>query len=768
LFSRESDGRISGYIRDSETGEPLMYTNTVLVGQGIGSASNTYGYFVISGVPADDYTLRVSYVGYKTEDCDVSMPLGGDIRIDIELDRESIQGEDIIVTAERIRFMEKVEISRTNISFREVKAAPAFIESDLFRSIQMLPGVTSQNDFSSALIVRGGSPDENLILLDGAEIYNPYHIGGVFSTFNADAIADAEFLAGGYPVEYGGRISSVLNITSKEGNSKSGKLTNGTPLAKYWDLSGVKGEISALSSKVLLEGPLYRGSWMISLRRTYFDQLAKLYYWIKKSDQSWKYYFWDSQIKLVSDINKKNRLSFSTFTGRDRLAFIIDRDLSGEINFDWDWGNSTSNLQWRYVPNSRYFSEMSLSKTVYSFDVDLSFSSVDSVAGKASNRILVKNSVEDICLREKVYCYLNSYHTLTFGIELKRLGISFKQMLDDIKFFDISQSPMILSFFVRDQWKPSALLTLQFGIRITKYEIHKHLYTEPRLGIKYNLTENTVLKGSWGKYYQFLFTTNDENQILRIVDFWEPIPKYLKAASNQHIILGVERWLGEGFTGSIESYYKPYSYLLGNNPNNNPAIDTDDFITGTGKARGIELLIRKLNGKLTGWLGYSYNYVQKRIDFNGDGKVVASDDEVYYPNYYRPHIFNLFLNYKINKRNRISLTLTTSSGQLYTPVLGKVYTQSNFGDIDNPYQNLVNIYGRRNSETYPKYIRGDIGWMRNISPFGITGKFKIQVINFTNHFNVLIYNWDHSKSPSRVSAIGMFPIIPTIGVEFEL
>ncbi|MFA4907998.1 MAG: TonB-dependent receptor plug domain-containing protein, partial [archaeon] len=632
---------------------------------------------------------------------------------------------------------------------------------------QLLPGVLAQNDFSAALIVRGGSPDENLILLDGTEVYNPYHIGGVFSTFNADAISDAEFLAGGFPAEYGGRISSVLKITSKEGDSKNGRLTKNTWLGKYWDVSRGRGEISALSSRILLEGPAYKGGWMFSGRRTYFDQLAKIYYLVEGSDQDWKYYFFDTQFKIYSDPNPKNRLTFSSYMGADRLAFLIDPNLLSQVDFDWNWGNRTTSLTWRFVPNSKFYSETSISSTDYHFDVDMTISQTDSLAGTASNRIRVKNDVTDWTAENKLTWFLSRKHTATLGVSLKTLSMSFNQKIDAVTYFDMKQSPFISSVFMQDKWQVGALFALQFGLRATKYELHKRIYLEPRVGFKYNLTENLAFKGSWGIYHQFLFTTNDENEILRIVDFWEPVSKTQNAPSNQHFIVGIERWMGEGFTGSIEAYYKPYSSILDNNPANNPADDSDDFISGKGTAWGIEFLLKKTAGKFTGWLGYSYSFVEKRIDFNSDGKIKRSQDEIYNPNYYRPHAGNLVLNYQINSKNSVSLTWSLSSGQPYTPVIGKVYTQSGFGSIENPYT-LTTIYGRKNSAHYPAYYRGDIGWLRDIHPFGIHGRFKFQVINFTNHFNALFYSWDHSRSPSRVTAIGMFPIIPTMGVEFEL
>lgn len=225
IFGQSNTARISGYLKDSTTGEPIMYANIVLVGTDIGTASDNYGYYVIPNVPIGDNVLKIMMMGYETISVPINLSLREDIRRDFELEPKVIQGEDVTVSAERQRFKEKVEVSRVNLGLREIKNAPAFVEADLFRTLQLLPGVTSTNDFSSALVVRGGNTDENLILLDGIELYNPYHLGGVFSTFNANAISDAEFIAGGFPASFGNRVSSVLNITSKEGTLKTANFS---------------------------------------------------------------------------------------------------------------------------------------------------------------------------------------------------------------------------------------------------------------------------------------------------------------------------------------------------------------------------------------------------------------------------------------------------------------------------------------------------------------------------------------------------------------
>ncbi len=764
-------GRISGYLQDASTGEPIMYANVILEGTDIGTASDNHGHYVITNIPIGEHNLKIMMMGYKTETFTINILYNDDQRYDFELSTTVISGEEVTVTAERQRFKEKVEVSRVNLGLREIKNAPAFVEADLFRTLQLLPGVTSTNDFSSALVVRGGSTDENLILLDGIELYNPYHLGGVFSTFNANAISDAEFIAGGFPANFGNRISSVLQITSKEGNSKNSKFFNGEGIGKFWDLSQAQGEITLLSSKILAEGPLYNGSWMWSYRRTYFDKLAAIYYKIKPntSDVDWKYYFWDTQGKLIHDISSKNRLTFSTFLGRDVLSMNLGSS-DDKINFDWDWGNFTNSLQWRYVPNSKFLSTLSVANTNFKFDVNLSISEQDSVGNTQTSQIIVFNEINDWTIKEKLDWFISNKHTLTTGFEYKQLGMQFKFGIDDVTYFDQSQKPSIISFYLQDKWKLSHLLMLQPGLRISKYELHDEYYFEPRFGFKYLLNENFALKGAWGKYKQFLFTTNDDNAVLNIVDFWQPIPENYKAKSLQQYILGIEQWLGNGYFASLEGYYKPYDNVLTNNPNNNPINENDDYIEGTAKVYGIELLLRKNLGKITGWIGYSYIYNRQEYDFNSNGKITKELGEVFTPHSNQPHTLNVVANYVLNKKNNFGLTISNSSGRPYTPIVGYTYTQnlssSEGGNTyNNPYGNLTELTGLKNSARYPMYLRLDVSWTHKISPFGWDGNFKFQIINVTNHFNTLLYDWDLEED--SVTAIGMFPFFPSIGVEFK-
>ena len=314
LFSQS----VNGFVREASSGEPISYANVFLSNTVLGAATSRDGYFVISDIPSGEYIINVTMIGYSVFKKDIVVNDSTSIRLDIKLKEEIIETSEIIVTAERQKFERAIESSQISLDLREINSAPAFIEPDVFRTLQMLPGVQTSSDFSSALYVRGSTPDQNLIMLDGIAVYNPYHLGGIFSTFNTDAIKEADFHAGGFPARYGGRMGAILNIINREGNVN--------------EMRG-SANVSLISSKVLLEGPIpkykeMKGSWMISGRRTYFDRIIdRLKIPIgQKTDGSdiyfqFPYYFYDYQLKANLDINKDHRLTYSRFYGDDVLEY---------------------------------------------------------------------------------------------------------------------------------------------------------------------------------------------------------------------------------------------------------------------------------------------------------------------------------------------------------------------------------------------------------------------------------------------------------------
>ena len=769
---------VSGTIIDQKTGEPLPYANIVLDDTDFGTASDINGFYIIPNLDDGNYILRVMMIGYAISDNNLYID-SENIRLDIELTPEIIDVDEIKVSAERMRFEKKVDVSRVNITNRDIRRAPAFIEADLFRTLQLLPSVSAGNDFNAALIVRGGSPDENLILLDGTEIYNPYHIGGVFSTFNADMISDSEFLAGGFPANFGGRLSSVLNITAREGDSKNGRLSNNNPIKKYWDFSKGSGNISLLSSKFLAEGALYNGSWMVSARRTYFDKFVSMYYDYNNEAEPGNYYFWDTHIKLKTSLNQNNQIMYSQFSGEDNLFLGLEG--LANLDFIWDWGNSTKNITWRYIPNSNYIATTRLSKTKYNFNVDfevdfnpnaseLDTSTTSLSSGETDLDLFLDNLVEDIDFNQTIKLILSDNMSIDGGWQLKKLNLDYRETFAGQETANLKSKPQIFSTFINMTLKPSPIVYINTGVRVSKYNRYEKLLINPTLGVKYNPISDLALKGSIGKYSQFLYTVNREEELLRIVDFWQPIPDGKRPQEASHLILGAEYWIDVGNTISLETYYKSYSSIYDLNPAPDYLNIEETFaLSGTAKAFGIEFLYRFNKNNLTGWVSYAYSNIRRRVDLNSDLSL-DENKEIYPAKYDKPHSFNSLMSYQINKKYSIGLSATLGSGQTYTPVIGKVHQAGiqAYGSLENPYSNFGNIYGVRNGARYPNYFRVDLSLGRKSRIFGLDSEFKFQIINVTNYYNVLLYLWDHNSSPSRVEAYSMFPLIFTFGWEFQI
>ena len=517
---------ISGFVKDSSNGEPLPYTNVIIyidnelgeIPDDInGAASDVNGYFIIPGISNGDYIIKAMVIGYDSNE--QQLTVNSNLKVNFELSPTPIEGKEIKVSAERMRFEKKVDISRVNLTNRDIRRTPAFIESDVFRTLQLLPSVNASNDFNAALIVRGGSPDENLILLDGTEVYNPYHIGGIFSTFNSDMIADTEFLAGGFPANYGGRLSSVLTITAREGDSKNGRLQSKFPtIAKYWDYSKIRGDISLLSSKFSTEGKILNGSWMLSGRRTYFDKFVDAYYDSQDETPPANYYFWDTHFKVKMPLSQNNQLMYSQFSGKDDLFVSLGGGDFPGVEFNWDWGNGTKSLNWRYIPNGSYIVNTSLSQTKYNFDVgfeiDFQVAEIDSsgtdIIGNSTPdlTLTVDNLVEDYDLKQNLKYIYNEDLTFEAGWQIKNLNLDYREFFAGRETARLQSKPKIYSSFINTTFKPMPLFYINAGARTAKYNKYDKAMIDPKIGIKFNPTGNLALKFTIGQYSQFVYTIN--------------------------------------------------------------------------------------------------------------------------------------------------------------------------------------------------------------------------------------------------------------------
>ncbi len=795
LFSQGLSS-ISGFVRDDTSGEPISYANVFLSNSTLGAATNQDGYFVISNIPVGRYEINATMIGYGIFKQNIELSEGQPIRLDIRLNEEIIQTTEVLVTAERQKFERSIESSQISLDIREINSAPAFIEPDVFRTLQMLPGVQTTSDFSSALYVRGSTPDQNLIMLDGIAVYNPYHLGGIFSTFNTDAIKEADFHAGGFPARYGGRMGAILNVLNREGNTKK-----------------VKGSanISLISSKGLIEGPLpnwrgMKGSWMISGRRTYFDTVIDalkipIGQRIDGSDIYFQfpYYFYDYQVKINLDIDQDHRLTYSRFYGDDIVDFSFEETLESsgtnvnvrsETGFGvkWPWGNHTNGLTWRWIIAPDLVAKTFFSHSRYRFDFELSaqdrntYTYTDSTIELFSDvTFRAFDIIKDNTIETALTWQAAQDHTVTGGFQVK--DVNFDLGLDisiatqdtslDFSLLSLVNNTREIAFFAQDKWDFSEKLKLQFGLRSTHYNLHNNIYFDPRLSMKYHYSKDIAFKLNWGLYHQFLTTANNQDENLRLVELWLGIPKDKPASVAQHIISGLEYMSPKNIFYRLEVYHKDFDNLLTLKQENTNTVEgaesdstTNEFWDTKGNSHGIELLIKKSSGRLNGWIGYTYARTKYYTDPSG----------WHYPNFDRTHTLNIVGNIELSQDLEFSAGLTRSSGNPYTKILGRLYEWE-----QDLYSNMVwypydsYIVGEKNTERYDDYFRVDIGLTRkggNI--FGQEYDTYWQIMNVTQNLNILQYTYDTNTDPLTGDQLGvrrrpvpMFPLIFTFGIKFE-
>ena len=795
FLSAQSTSSINGFIRNDVNGEPISYANVFISNTSLGAATNRDGYFVISDIPSGIYEVNVSMIGYAVHKETIDLTETNSIRIEVRMKEQVIEGSEVLVTAERQKFERSIESSQISLDIREINSAPAFIEPDVFRTLQMLPGVQTTSDFSSALYVRGSTPDQNLIMLDGIVVYNPYHLGGIFSTFNTDAIKEAVFHAGGFPARHGGRMGAILNVVNREGNTN--------------DITGMA-NISLISSKGLLEGPLpkwkgMKGSWMVSGRRTYFDSIidAMKIPIGKKADGTdvyfqFPYFFYDYQVKVNLDINQDHRITYSRFYGDDVLDYswdekesmdnvTVNRDSETGFNIKWPWGNRTNGAIWRWIVSPELVAKTFISNSRYRFDFDLGFYSRDTYTYADSVTSMftdinwrLYDIINDNSIETELTWKATASQEITGGFQLKSVGFDLGEEVNiSTQDTSVTFSPLTLknntrevSFFIQDRWEFSEKLKFQLGIRGTDYNLHDEFYLDPRLGMKYHYSKDIAFKLNWGLYHQFLTTANNQDENLRLVELWLGIPEDKPAAVSQHIIGGLEYMSPRNIFYRLEIYQKDFDNLLTLKQGNQNTIEDDqsdtpfnEFWDTRGNSWGIELLLKKSSGRLNGWLGYTY----------AKTKYFTEPSGWHHPNFDRTHTLNIVGNIELTNDLEISSALTRSSGNPYTKILGRVYDWEQNLYSDTYWYPLDSyIVGEKNTERYDDYFRIDVGMTRKGGNlFGMEYDTYWQVMNVTRHLNAFSYAY-RTKTSMNGDQLGVerrvvpqFPLILTFGIKFD-
>ena len=756
-------GIISGFISDSSSAEALIGANVILQETGQGMATDINGYYIIQDITPGDYVLMVSYVGFKLKKEKLKISDGQSIKLDISLSEDVVELTQIEVTAEQIQRKSNIQPSKINLSPRMMKAAPALAEPDLFRTIQALPGVLTTSEFSTGLVIRGGNTDQNLILLDGVTVYNPSHLGGIFSNFIVDGVKEAELIKGAYNAEYGGRLSAVLNIISREGNQKK--------------FEG-KANLSLLSAQATIEGPFYKGAWVFSGRRTYFDKIFQNVPTIPP------YYFYDIQSHIYTDLTSKDRLSLSFYNGVDDLLFDTF-GLTGR------WGNRTVSVQYR-----RVFSEKLIGNFLYANSL---FFTEFGLGG--SNGLVSDNQIDDATVAANFSWFKSSESTLKFGAQIKTLGFLYTNSFNDSLQFEINTKPKEFATYAKLKYSASEKLILEPGLRINLYDVYSDsIFPDLRFGMKYLLNDNRYLNFSVGNYHQFIATFQDDYNP-NILDQWIAVDNSVSPAKSSQIVLGYEEYIKDLYKIQVEGYYKDIKNLFTfeeSRATTDEAISDSvlsDIVTPSdGYAYGLEFFAQKMSGRLSGWLAYTFSVSRKSMN-----SIFYEKEEEYFNSWDRTHSFSALGNYIFNNKWDMNWKLSLQSGQAYTPIIG-YYNQILPEGPDEVYRTIP---GTRNSARYSPYSRLDLGIVYHTKLFGSKMDIYVQVINVLNRENIFrksynvgsTYNgldddgdWDEDKHDTngngkpdvgepnvdevdegrlQVNDISLFPIIPTIGFSWE-
>lgn len=776
LIHAQETYSISGTIKDQSNGETLMGATVYLEGTNFGTTTNEYGFFSLQA-PAGNYTLTISYIGYNAVKQEVS--LTKNLNFNLELEESSTALDEVIIKAEQSESisLRDPQMSVSKLNAKTIKQIPVVLgEVDVVKSIQLLPGVTNNGEGSAGFHVRGGAADQNLVLLDEAIIYNTSHLFGFISVFNADAIKDIRLYKGDIPAKYGGRISSVLDVRQKDGNSKEFDLNGG---------------IGLISSRLSAESPLFnqRGSFLVAGRASY----AHLFMPLIEDVQDDKISFYDLNLKTNYELNQNNRLYLSGYFGRDgfTLSDLIENN----------YGNISGNLRWNHVFNDKLFSNLSLIYSKYDYRIILDFIELDWLA-----------DIQNYNLKYDFGYYVNNRLKLDFGVS----GISYKLNPGEVSPTSETSSINYLklddkrafegAFYVGAEHELSEKLNLNYGFRysyfsrlggqpISQYvndapvvynsqigiyergEVASETYykkgesiksfgnLEPRIGLSYQMNDQTALKASYTKSTQYLHLLSNTSSVTPL-DVWTPSGPYVEPQISHQYALGYyKKLMDNAFSLELETYYKQIDnridYIDGSDLIGNNNIETE-ILNGEARAYGLEVLFRKNKGNLTGWLSYTLSKSEQRTLGGNAGGPGINNGDWYNTPYDRTHDISVTGMYKLNDKWTFSSNFIFQTGRPVTYPNGQY-----------EYEGLsIASYSNRNEDRLPAYHRLDLS--ATLTPKKNAGrKWKSEwvfgIYNVYNRRNAASISFSQNRQTgmNEATRISIFGAIPSVSYNFK-
>lgn len=747
---------LSGFVYESGSRETLPGVNIYLPKQRSGTSSNNYGFYSIS-MSSGNYQVVYSSVGYNPQAFEIT--LDKDITLDVFLE-PTIELSGVEIVGERVpAITETPQMSVIDLPVKQIQHIPALLgEKDVLKIIQLMPGVQKGTEGTSGFYVRGGGADQNLIILDDAIVYNASHLFGFFSLFNGDAIKSVQLTKGGFPARFGGRLSSVLEMTMKDGNQER--------------LSGEAG-VGLISSRLMLEGPIVKNkaSFIVSGRRTYFDILARPF---MPPDEKFGYYFYDLNAKVNYTIDNKNRLYLSAYAGRDKF-FATFRDYYSSNEAGMYWENATATLRWNHLFNNRLFSNTSLIFSQYRLNIYMK-ENYDNNWFELS----YASGIRDLSLKYDLHYSVHPNHTIKAGLlstfhhfTPSAVVVRDDYLLEfkrDVKAIDVLESGL----YIEDDIRLGSRVRANAGIRLSHFmdKSISYLNPEPRVSLSYLLPKNTAIKASYATMTQYVHLLSNTGIGLP-TDLWVPSTQNAPPQSSRQVALGVARdFKDHNFELSVEGYYKKSentlgyregaSFLLIDDPTGAEEVNWENNVTsGQAWAYGAEVLLQRKTGRLTGWIGYTLSWAELQFDEVNFG-------EKYFARYDRRHDISVVAVYEINKRIIFSGTWVYGTGNAITLPIGEYWVfphDLNQNDGYNPgyWWGTVNDYGGINNFRMAPYHRLDLGIQFIKHHDHWRGVWEISAYNAYNRKNPFFYYISYTDADERaLFQLSIFPIIPSI------
>lgn len=767
--ARQKNIRINGYMYDSKTRETLIGAAIYDMNSKIGTSSNNYGFYSIS-IPKGEAEFFVSYVGY--EKILLKYNFTKDTTINIYLQPSSSTLNEVVIEDRSVakRFIEDPTPGKITINPLTIISLPSIGgESDLLKSLQLMPGVKSGTEGTTGLYVRGGNMDQNLYLIDGIPIYNPNHLMGFISTFNTDAIKNIEFYKGSFPARYGGRASSVVDVRMKDGNNEK-----------------IRGEVSVglISAKLNIEGPIIKDktTFSISGRRTYIDLLTRpLVAYINKTEGTnadFAYFFSDLNVKIHHKFSPSNRLTGSLYWGDDKFKFSSTEksmNYSDKNTANVKWGNLIGTIDWAYEINNRLFSNLSVSYNRYRSNMG-SILENKNIDGQMNYKFDFSflSGIEDWSVKNNYNFYLNGWNSINYGVNYtyhtyspEITSISTFEGLGSIDQYNVNNrvygNEVIV--YIEDEMNFTEKFSINPGLHYNMFNVNKtttYHSIQPRFGLRYSILKNLSFKAGYAMMNQNIHLL--ANGIISLpTDLWVPVTERIAPITSHQISGGMFYELKDFANFSYEAYYKKLNNVIdykdGVSSFNSGAEKWEDKVAqGKGEAYGMEFMVQREKGNTTGWISYTLSWAFR--EFEG-GEINAG--KRYFDRYDSRNQLNIVVTHKFSDKIDATAAWYYNSGNRVSVPIASYYDP--YVD-ENGYQELIEIYGERNNYVMPAYHRLDISVNFHKEKKHGTRTWSINVFNVYNRKNAFMIM--SANEPNKLTVYSIMPIIPTISYTYKL